>query len=123
MLTQVNCQCIIIGEDFNPNSLDIPDSISIIKKIEKGERISDGRFSGKLSNDGSLIISGSVDDVLLFLEREEAQIQVNKLDFFNVTITVEYVDQCNFEISSEQLFRFSRLKIPIGISCYSDKSE
>ena len=85
---------------------------------EKGDFIDYGRFKGGLSCEGSLILSGDIEDVLTFSEKILISKEKQFITDLNITLTICYLDQCNFEISPADLQRFANLGVPLGITCY-----
>ena len=119
MIENISCDCIIIGDVNNLIPL-IPIDIRIVRKIMKGQIILDGRFKNEIAQDSQLILDGSIDDILDFLLSAQ-EILINKsLDFMCLGLTIKYLDQCNFELTIDQLVKIAKLKISLGISCYSE---
>ncbi|GHT53766.1 hypothetical protein FACS189446_2000 [Bacteroidia bacterium] len=122
MIITEECACVLVGEQFFPNFIIIPREITIIQKNDPGDLITFGRWKDTLANQGELIISGNIEDILIFIE------YIKKSDFYvfiteiNISITYCYQDQCNFEISHEHLRRFSTLGVSLGITCFENKN-
>ena len=117
MIKQIICQCTLEGENFNPNILSIPASINVLKKCSVGEIIDFGRNKGEKSEVGFVIINGNIDETLAFLR--SPNLVGFSIKHFNILVSFE--NQCNFELTIEQLSSISELKIPVGITCYSNE--
>lgn len=118
MINKIICQCTLFGSEFKPEIISIPKGIVVSRLLTKGSVIDFGRFKNQISEEGLLMIDGTIDDVLAFLTNISGVILETKCEV-SVTILVQYSLQCNFELSADQLDAIARLKIPIGITCYT----
>jgi hypothetical protein len=118
MINKVICQCTLNGRELRPEILSVPKSIEVNRLVTRGSVVDFGRHKNEISDEGLLMLDGTVDDMLSFLANSSAMILETKCDV-SVTILVEYSLECNFEFTAHQLDMMSRLKIPIGITCYS----
>ncbi len=118
MIKKISFQLIIQGQDFDPNLLEIPSPITIVEKCRKGDLIRLGRNKGRQSQEGFLILEGSIDEILLLMELDALLTPQTGVVISNMSILVSYEGECNFELSSMQLMKLANLKIPVGITCY-----
>jgi hypothetical protein len=122
MIVEIICQVTVVGENFDCSAVIFPNTISIIQNVRKGDIVNFGRNKGKMSEEGLLIFNGDIDIVLQFLEIELIPKFLNTINELNISILVSYEDQCNFELTVNQLTKISALKIPLGITCYNPNS-
>lgn len=119
MIIEMRCSCILTGEKFSPNLIPISKLFRIMEKYDLGELITSDVDEGTYSTEGSLILDGEVEDVIEFIEMIYER-GINKtISYINICITIQYEDQCNFELSSVQLQKLSSFNVPVGITCYS----
>ena len=110
---------IATGDYFSPSALEISLGIRLVKKQEKGEIGTNGRYKDARLPTGSCIIEmDNNDDLINFIESNMALLLKYGITDMILDISVEYSDQCNFEFTSDWLARISRLNIPVSISCY-----
>ncbi len=103
------CTGIFSFEENNLKNLEI-------QYICKGTLKKRGRYAGQPSKEDSLSVRGELSEVVDFIgvfRKNNFQ-----LDYEDVVIVYEYVEQCNFELTHDELKLLSSLNITIGISCY-----
>jgi hypothetical protein len=90
----------------------------VISNQNKGDIINNGRYKGLISKQGTLTISGNIDEVLNFLiSKIQTKFSLKEIDI-NLCILVCYKGECNFELTQKQLNTIIKLDIPLGITCY-----
>ena len=110
-----------VREDFTPNSIPVSERLRIVQKSELGELIISGGYKGTYANEGCLILDGNIDDTIEFIQMVNESDIKKTISFINICITIQYEDQCNFELSSVQLQKLSSFNVPVGFTCYSSK--
>jgi hypothetical protein len=130
MLT-LNVRCLIQGKCFSPALVEKAGGLSFRQQEEPGSIGTAGRYRGKPLPYGSAVLAlskaQSVDprkslDLLVetlrpsikYLRKEGADNIVLHCDIF-------FENQCNFELSAEQIAAVAELHIPMTISCYEKK--
>ena len=68
----------------------------------------------------SVILVGKLDAVLEFIDRYRSGQKAMEY-IKSISITFEYKDQCNLEISERQIKSLSLFNIPVGITCYESE--
>ncbi len=113
----IKSQLTISHLHLDVNLIKIPSILSLIKKQNVGDIVNYGRYKGTKADESYIIIAGGLDEILDFciktLESEIIDPSEMILD-----IQVEYIGQCNFELSISQLKKIALLSLPLSISCY-----
>lgn len=122
MIEEAKCDCIIIG-NFNEKNILISPVLKVVRKVIKGQVILEGRHKNKTAEESNLTLNGTLNNILDFLILNKRKVNVKRLSFLSITLTIRYSGQCNFELSAEELYKITQLKISLGISCYSDSKE
>jgi hypothetical protein len=122
-MVKIKCFCLLEGQHFFPSSLIIPKILSTVYILNHGDTILVGKHYGKKSDNGSIILSGDIDNVLDFLIQIKSNGILESINTFDIYINVSYINQCNFELTSAQLQRLSILNTSFGISCYESEDE
>ncbi len=118
MIQSILCTYILSGERFSPDLLIISDAIKILEKYNVGDLIKFGIFKGSYATESSLMLEGTIDDILIFAKKIKESKFSNLITNSNIYLTICYEEQCNFELSQEYLHKFASLEIPLGITCY-----
>ncbi len=120
------CTAILSGTTFSPSNMcEFWDSNqnNSIRIINKGDAILYGRGKGGVYSDSTVFVDGDLKEVLTFLEKlgDFAAFGVND-DNVLIYLTIEWKDQCNFEIAPDLLARLSKLQLTLGITCYESEA-
>jgi hypothetical protein len=118
-MVSMKMSLIATGEDFSPSALEIALGIQLAKKHEKGDLGNAGRYKNLKYPFGSCIIEmPNGNDLIGFLETNMSELLKYGITQMIFEISIEYLDQCNFDFTPEWLARISMLNIPVSISCY-----
>ncbi|MBK6729695.1 MAG: hypothetical protein IPG60_01615 [Bacteroidetes bacterium] len=114
------CTMIIESLDFDLENLPINHGLEILLKSEKGQ-ILESKNDFITSEVPTLILQGGLNNMALFIE-SIIHMKIPLSIVKNLSYTVEFSDQCNFEIDTSDLKVFSKLDVPLGITCYTTSS-
>jgi hypothetical protein len=118
-MVEIQCISILQGKNLTPGKLEVPYKLRLISTTTPGDIVKQGKDKGKPAKEGCCVTMGTIDDTLEFIESVYNEMLKDQT-LINITINVNYRDQCNFEIQPHHLTRFAALNIPLGISCYSE---
>jgi hypothetical protein len=111
------------GDFFDPHELENNSSLVFRQKSKKGEIGKIGRYKDKPVPEGSsvLLLENDVNPLkeLIFLISENySLIKSYHVEEMSISIEIGYSDQCNWEISQEEITKLTELKLGLSISCY-----
>ncbi len=119
--------CILIGENFNPYNLKIPEIIqSTLQK--KGDIGTIGRFKNQKLKYGSVNLTLAYGNKIHLDDELTAMLEVLSDNYYNITqmgveeilltLNINFEKQCNWEFNIQQLQHIVDMKISFSFSCY-----
>jgi hypothetical protein len=122
-MTHCNIQCLLMGEAFSPAHLANLTSLLLTTQTEPGSIGTIGRYKGKPVPDGSAMLEGTDLETVVTALHQHFDIlrQVGVTDI-NLTVTLAYTNQCNWEFAPEPLRLLGEMGITLGVTCYEDSS-
>jgi hypothetical protein len=120
MIIDFYCTYVLSGRNFYPSHLKIPNDLKIIQNNEPNDILQYGKYKGKPSEEGILIVEGTLDKILDLAEEILNHDSKQLITYSNLCLIFCYESQCNIELSSSHLQRISILGIPLNITCYEN---
>ncbi len=116
----------LMGKQFSPAEVEDKTGLQLSEKLEVGEVVKRGRFKEKPSAIGRGTLSAPdhipyedrFDWLLGVLSEHINALYKMGAEPIQVDVGCFYTDQCNFELSPQELKALSELKIGINLSCY-----
>ena len=114
------------GEKFSPKIVENELGIKFSEKNEPGEIGVLGRYKGKKYELGGAILKSpegideSLNWILNVLCKHKNYLLKCGVEDINLTLNIEYENQCNFELTKKHLSQLTSLNIGLAITCYKN---
>lgn len=120
---KLTAYAIFSGENFDPFGIEKNSHLKLKNKIRKGEFGKKGRFKESQSSEGSaiLLIDNKVDPLrklLALISDNHDLLKTYHVKEIDITLEIGYTEQCNWEISKEEIQKLGELNLGISFSCY-----
>ena len=117
-MVNIFCTLVVSTTNFDFSFKDVPNNLTMVNSSKIGEVVRKGRQRGQVANTNMIHLEGSFDEILEYLIKINNQILVQQLEYLDLNLNVEFVSQCNFEITTAQIYALANLNIPISLSCF-----
>lgn len=120
MSAKLDFYCVLQGEVFDPTFLLSNPSFNVQDYHRKGDIAKLGRYKGTSYNFGYIRFSSKKDDLNNFLQTLDTS---DIMDFFSsassreLHLFLQYTDQCNWELSHNELKSMATLGMVLTIAC------
>ena len=127
MMKTVRVYCNLFGDNFSPSLLEELTGLSLDGKTEVNEIC---EYRGIPSTYGSASLEYSfteeewkngadeLDTMLETLEKNYQALKTAGVEEIKLYLTLDYIAQCNWEITEDQIRRLAALHLRLNISCY-----
>lgn len=113
-------QLSIQGKAFSPKLASRHLGISMKNATEPGQLMQSGRYKGRPCPDGRAIFDGGDGNLDKLIERLpilSGKLRADGAEDLVLFVFIEYEEQCNWELSVEQIEQLAQAKVPLAVTC------